>query len=202
MAEVRRIRATWTGIAGTPYLSTWHFENVVGKASEIVTATRKFLTTVAAQATNAISVTLEADQAIFDAATGDLIGMESTSPGAAINGGLAGDMLPPANQGVLRLATGGIVNNRRVRGRFYIPGMCEANSTGVPAAGLTTVFNTAGSTLIVDSVATGAWVVYSRPLKAEDIPAGSSLSPRAGSIHDVQAATGWNKWGVQRRRRD
>ena len=202
MAEVRRVRATWTGLAGTPYLSTWWFESETGQVGEIVTAVRKFLTSCRPAFSNGLTVNLEADQGIFNADTGDLIGVESASPGAAITGTASGEVLPLQCQTVLKLATGGIVNNRRVRGRFFIPAPTELISDGTPLATLKGAVNAAAATLIVDSVATGAWVVYSRPIKAEDIKPGSDVVPRAGSIHNVQAATAWNKFGIQRRRRD
>src|SRR6188768_4427383 len=91
MAEVRRVRATWTGLAGTPYLSTWWFENETGQVGEIVTAVRKFLTSCRPAFSNGLSVNLEADQGIFNADTGDLIGVESASPGAAITGTASGE---------------------------------------------------------------------------------------------------------------
>lgn len=203
MAEVRRVRAIWTGVAGTPYISTWWFENSVGAVGTIQAAVRTFLTGLAPHITAGIQAAIEADQSIFNPATGDLIGVESQSGGAAIIGGGATPALPPADQYVLKLATGGIVNNRRVRGRFYVPGpLVSSSSAGVPTAAATTVLNTGAAALIVATASAGKWCVYSRPVKADDIPAGSDVEPRDGTIHTVQAATAWNKFGVQRRRRD
>jgi hypothetical protein len=102
----------------------------------------------------------------------------------------------------MKLSTAGIVNGRRVRGRFFVPAPTELSSDGTPSATFKDAINTAGSTLVVDTVSTGQWVVFSRPLEADQIPQGSDLEPREGSIHVVQTATAWNKFGIQRRRRD
>jgi len=202
MTEVRRVRAVWTGIAGSPYLSTWYFANEIDKGDEIVTALRKFLTSLKPCFYLGLSVNLEANHDILTAEDGKLLGSESSSPGAAIVGTGSGELLPPQCQGVMRLTTGGIVNGRRVRGRFFVPAPTELSSDGTPSTAFKDAINTAGSTLVVDSVATGPWVVYSRPLEADQIPQGSDLEPRAGSIHNVQTATAWSKFGIQRRRRD
>lgn len=202
MAEVRRVRASWTGVAGSPYLSTWYFDNVIDQGDEIVTALRKFLTSLRPCFTLALSVTLEASHDILNVEDGHLIGSESAAPGAAITGTASGEPLPAQCQGVMKLTTGGIVNGRRVRGRFFVPSPTELVSDGSPITAFKDAINTAGSALVIDSTSTGPWVVYSRPLEADQIPPGSSLEPRAGSIHNVQTATAWTKFGIQRRRRD
>jgi hypothetical protein len=202
VTEVRRVRGVWTGIAGSPYLSTWYFENEIGKSDQIVTALRKFLTTLRPCFYLGLSVNLEASHDILTAEDGKLLGSESSTPGAAITGTGSGELLPPQCQGVMKLSTAGIVNGRRVRGRFFVPAPTELSSDGTPSATFKDAINTAGSTLVVDTVSTGQWVVFSRPLEADQIPQGSDLEPREGSIHVVQTATAWNKFGIQRRRRD
>lgn len=203
MTDVRRMRAVWTGLPGSPYLSTWHFRATTGNPAVMVTAVRKFLTSLAAQCRTGISVTLEADQLIFNAEKGDVVGVESAPPGAAILGTAGGNALPFASQGVIKLATGGIVNNRRVRGRFYVPCPSDlANSAGIPLSGYTSVLQGAADVLITDTSAAGKWAVWSRPFEPDPEVLKPQPAARDGSLHDIQAATTFSKWGVQRRRRD
>lgn len=203
MAEVRRVRAIWTGVAGTPYISTWWFENSIGSVGAIQSAVRTFLTALAPAISNTLSCTIEADQSVFNPANGDLIGVESQASGAVIPGTGSGTPLPPQDQFVLRLATGGIVNNRRVRGRFYVPGpTVTADVAGAPSSASITTLNTAAASLITNTASAGKWSVYSRPITAAEIRPGSDAVARDGSIHTVQAASAWSKFGMQRRRRD
>ena len=102
MTEVRRVRGVWTGIAGSPYLSTWYFENEIGKSDQIVTALRKFLTTLRPCFYLGLSVNLEASHDILTAEDGKLLGSESSTPGAAITGTGSGELLPPRRPPLLR----------------------------------------------------------------------------------------------------
>lgn len=202
-SQVRRVRAKWSGLAGGPYLSTWYFLFELGDVTSVITNVRKFLTDLAPVFASQLSVSLEPDQMIFDEADGHLVGVESDNVGAAIVGTAGPDPLPMATQGVIRLTTGGIVNSRRVRGRFFVPGPVENNSTnGVPVASYLTAINGAANTLRTTSAGGGDWCVYSRPLTEEMIPKDSDLEPRPGSAHSVEGVSGWSNWGVQRKRRD
>ena len=196
MAEIRRVRAVWTG-AGSPYLSTWYFQNDLGSASAAVTNVRAFLTTLAPRFVTGLRVDLEADQSIIDDQTGTLQSIETGVPGASIVGTNGGEPLPFQTQGVMRLTTDGIVAGRRVRGRFYVPGPSEADSNPVPLASYLTVLNNAGANLITATAAGGAWAVWSRPVVNSP-----TVPNRPGSSHPIKGSSGWSKWGIQRRRRD
>jgi hypothetical protein len=51
----------------------------------------------------------------------------------------AGDALPYATQGLLRLGTAAFIGGRRVQGRQFIPGLTETANAGTPAQPTTSV---------------------------------------------------------------
>lgn len=200
MAALRRIRATWSGVPGTPYLSTWYFDATGSSAAGTVTAVRTFLTSLAPQIVTGLSATVDSEQFILDDQSGEITDVEVAVGGAAIAGSNGGEPLPYQTQGVLKLVTGGIVAGRRVRGRFYVPGPSEAVSNPTPLGTYNTVLQNACNALITATSASGPWSVWSRPVRATE--ADPDVEERDGSTHHIVSGSPWSKWGIQRRRRD
>jgi len=182
---VYRIRTTFTGGPGGPYLSTFYF-NVVGglTAANANAATGTFWNAIKAHIHPSISFATEAEVAEVDIATGQVTGIVAVTPVTGTGTG-SGELLPSATQGLLRWRTGTFVAGREVRGRTFIPGGLESESgSGVPAAGYITAINTAAAALIAD--ANSDLMVYSKKNR-DAVPALSGST--------------WSQWAVLRSRR-
>lgn len=138
-------------------------------------------------------------QAVIDSATGDIVRFANLTPPTPVSATLAGDMLPPSNQLLVKFRTNGVVANRRVQGKMFLPGCTEVSSTnGNPDGGMVNGVTALAQSLIGD-VDNAAFVIWSRPF---DPPAGSTRPGRAGSAHNVISAECWAKFAVLRSRRD
>lgn len=128
---------------------------------------------------------------VIESTTGDTLNVYDVGA-AAGTGTAAGEPLPPSNQVLVRLGTNGIVNNRRVQGKIYIPGLVESiNENGrVSTATITALTALLGNAF--DGTGDEDLVVWSRPVDGG----------RPGSIHPVQTTSVWNQFAVLRSRRD
>lgn len=127
----------------------------------------------------------------YDEETGDLTGLGAGTAPSPITSSSTDRMAPPAVQGLIRLRTAGIVGNRLVQGKIFVPGFPanQSEPDGSTSSGIRTAFNAAATALIGDSET--ELVVWSRP--AED---------RAGSTWPVLTASAWSQTAVLRSRRD
>lgn len=190
-----------TGLPGAPYYSNLYFFLVTTQpeAQAAADAVRAFWLAQAPSIGVGLLMTVEPEVALIDEATGNLTGVFTTVT-AAVGGGAAGDRLPPADQGLGRLLTGGFVDGRRVRGRIFMPAMVEANSTlGAPIAAYTASLSASLATLMNDP-ATGL-TVWARPRPADPLHV-PPLPLRPGSQHAVTGVGASTQWAVLRSRRD
>jgi hypothetical protein len=200
--SISRVRTVFTGVGGSPYYSNLYFR---GADASPVAAVNSMWASRVGNLRTGMTITTESEVAVIDEATGNITSYLSGSGGAAV-GSSPGPYLPPATQLLLRLATAGLVNNRRVKGRVFVPGLDEGMSTNngtVDATGAALFVNS--FTQMMDLVATNGspLVVWSKPFAPDpDRPAGEQPAARAGSAHNVTAVTYWSQWAVQRRRRD
>ena len=166
-------------------LSSFHFNEAEGTATQQVAAVNTFLDSCATALSNTITWETDPQVATLNTATGALEGLEAVTPQSG-GGSVSGDILPPATQGVLKLTTELISNGRLVQGRLFLPGAVEADSTsGGPSLGYREIWDDAAAALIAD--ANTGWQVWART---------------AGTAAPVAQATVWTKWGVLRSRRD
>lgn len=180
-----RVRTVFTGVQGSPWLSTMMLDQLAGSAAQAVTAVGTFWGAVDALMGNTVNWTTQADVELVNAATGQVTGITTTTP-ATGTGALAGELAPLVSQGLVRWRTGVYVAGREVRGRTFIPGL-HINSVddgSVLAASVTTV-NTAAAALIAD--ANSALEIWSRVL---------------GVSHDVASGSMWSEFASLRSRRD
>lgn len=189
-----RVRSGWTGTAqGLPYLSTLYFAGeTAAEAQFAATAVRTFWAACQGLITNTLSVAVQPEVAVIDAATGDTTDVHAVAT-AGVTGTNVQDPLPWATQGLVRLTTGAFVGGRRVTGHLYIPGAGESSNTfGRADLAYTSPIATAMGTLIAD--ANSILCVWSRP----------KTSPVAvpGSVHNVLSATVSTNWSILRSRRD
>lgn len=131
-----------------------------------------------------ITVTVEPVVDSVDSETGLTTSSTGVTPPAPIAGTGSGDPIPPANQLLVQLRTGVYFTGRELRGRMFIPGAMEGDTTGgQPVSGYVTTVQNAAQSLADDA----DQVVYS-PTKRE--------------FADVSVVHVWEKYAVLRSRRD
>ena len=182
-----RARTTFTGTTGAPWLSTMYFiaatENQAA-ADAVIAAVGAFWGAVDARLGTAIQWTTDPSVAVLDL-DGTQTGAFATTPQVG-TGASATELMPPANQILLRLRTNLFVGGREIRGRIFVPGNTEADATaGLVASAAQTAVNVAAAALIAD--ANTIWAVW---------------SPTNATATAVVSATAWSQWAVLRSRRD
>lgn len=187
MAQILRMRTAWTGVQGTPLLSTHYFERVdSGSAASAADAVAALWTGMESCIDNALDWTVEPFVGVIDSATGTLVGVDSIAGGNSGSGASSSETLPFASQGLLTLATGAVVSGRILKGRTFIPGPCEGNNDhGVPDSTYLSTLSAAANDMLTSPDAT--LLVWSRA---------------HGVAHEVVTYDPWNQWAVLRSRRD
>lgn len=186
-----RVRTTFTGVQGSPWLNTLYFDEGGGTAQQAATAAGTFWGAVDTYIFGSVTWTTEPDVTRINAITGILEGVTTTTPVTGTGGG-GSDPLPYATQGLIRWRTGVVVGTRELRGKTYVPGMVETGVTNalVTAAAVTGI-NTACAALISD--ANSKLMIWHRPN-----PAGSATGVAWDAVTG-QMASGF---AVLRTRRD
>jgi hypothetical protein len=183
-----RVRTTFGGLSGSPYLSTMYFsETTPGgvTAQQCVTTVGNFWAAIDNNLSNSMTWSTEADVAQIDETDGEITGTVGTTPASGI-GGLSTTRCPTAVQGLVRWSTGFYFNGRHRRGRTFIPGIVVAQTLdNAPASTLTTLVNTAAASFISD--ANTVPVIWSRT---------------AGGYASIIGGTMWNTLAILRSRRD
>lgn len=181
-----RVRTVLTGLAGSPYLNTFYFDDDSAQtAQDAADAVGAFWTAVDAFLPNTLSWSTEAavDQLGVD---GVLTGSTPTSTSNG-TGAINAVLHNPATQALVRWNTGQFLGGRELRGRTYIPGMSNSTNTssGTPDPTFTAAVDAAAEGLISDP--NSELLVWSK---------------RWSSSATVAAASVWNQWAVLRSRRD
>lgn len=193
-----RVQTRWTGVGGTPYYTNLYAVGPLStnNGNDLATAWRTFLVSYAGAGQLNLIAQIQPELLEFDETTGIVTGAGSTVQAAVPMSGL-GDPLPHSNQGLIKWTTAGIVHNRRVRGRTFLPGALESNSTGdgVPSAGHITAINGMITTLL--GTMTNRMRVWAQPFEGEE-----GNPARAGSAHAITAGSMANYWAILRSRRD
>ena len=181
---IYRVRTEFTGVQGVPYLSTMYFGFLAGTAQQAATAAGNFWSTVDGSLSTNLDWEVAPDVAHIDETTGEIVTLTNVT-GASGTGATAADMLPPANQALVRWRTGVYIGGREVRGRTFIPGVPESMSTdGLPTSAFQTAIGTAAGTLLAD--ANSELLVWSRT---------------HGVVHACIGGDVWNQFAVLRSRR-
>ncbi len=186
-ADMMRVRVQLTGGPGGPQVCTHYFGLGGigdGTAAQAVTAVGTFWGALDNQMTGGYTWTTGTEVENMDRHTGQVesITAVTAQTGSAL---LGTDVLPWESQAVIRWRTGVFYGGRELRGRTFVPGQAEGNSTaGVPTAALIAAYNTAAAALAADANST--LLVYS-PTKHVADPA---------IVGDT-----WNTWGGLRSRR-
>lgn len=196
-----RVQTVWSGIAGAPYYTNLY---AIGPAAtnngnDLATAWRVFLNSLSLQLCTGLIATIDPELLEFNETDGVVTGTGTTlqSP-VAFTGG--GEQLPHSNQALVQWTTNGLVHNRRVRGRTFIPGVMETQNspTGTPATQIGTPLQTAIDTML--SSMSGRMRIWSRPVTAEQ--ATPTVPARPGSAWAITTGKVAPYWAILRSRRD
>lgn len=180
-----RVRTVFTGVTGSPWLSTAFFDEAGGDASDAVAAVATFWSALDTRLHVDVAWSTEPDVEIVDEVTGNITGIIGVPPTAG-TGALAGELAPPATQALVRWRTGSFVGGREIRGRTFIPGLnVTAIDDGNLAAAVQVVFQDAAAALIADVAS--ILVIWSRA---------------NGAAAPVVSASVWSQFAVMRSRRD
>lgn len=193
-----RVQTTWTGISGVPYYTNLYAVGplTTNNGNDLATAWRVFLNSLTGTLANLLVATIDPELLEFDETTGTVTGAGNTIQ-APVTMTAVGDRLPPSNQLLIRWTTNGIVHNRRVRGRTFLPGGLETHNSvaGAPAAQIGTPVQSAIDALLTSM--SGRMRVWAQPF--EGTP---TNPPRPGSAHAINSGTIAPFWAVLRSRRD
>lgn len=194
MTVIHRVRVSYTGVVVGPSVSTLFFVPTAptdATAQAVVTKVATFLTAIKASFAGGQAWTVLGNVDDIEATNGSLVGFHAVTQ-ATDGGSASGDPLPPAIQLNLRLDTGQVVNGRRLRGHWYVPGYGEFGSNGAPTGAIFT------------SVAGAAAALYggTNPMVVWHRPSPPNSGATNGTIHNVNGITVAPKFAVLRSRRD
>lgn len=187
-----RVRTVFTGLVGTPWMSTFYFAEGAGTAQQAVAAAGAFWTSVSgSNMQTGLAWSTEAEVVLIDSATGDPTSLANTTPVAGTGTG-GSDPVPAQCQILVRWRTGIFLPSsvpgkgpRELRGRTFIPSSLESNNLGVVSAAQQTFYNGVANTLL--SAANADLVVFS--------------DTKHSAATAVSAST-WDKYASLRTRRD
>ncbi len=196
-----RVQTIWSGVAGSPYYTNLYAVGplTTNNGNDLAAAFRTFLVSTAGQFTDDLSAQITPELLEFEESTGVVTGAGTTTQ-AAVAGTNAGAHLPKANQLLLRWTTAGIVHNRRVRGRIFIPGLPETanDAVGLPESAVVTAFANAATALL--TTMSGRMRVWAQPFAGT---VGPPVNPaRAGTAHAITGSAVAPFWAILRSRRD
>lgn len=179
-----QIQGEWTGLPGSPGLSTIYLgEGTIAAPQAAADAVVALVEQLAPFITSELTFTTLPEARVFstpDTVTSIVPITTDTVAGSSVQSPLSG-----ATQGLIKGLTATFNGNRRVQGRLFVPGPTAAALAadgGIPSATYVAALQAAGG----DLVGLG-WQIASRALNA--------FAP-------VTAAQGWNKFAVLRSRRD
>lgn len=200
MVDIRRVRTVFTGVPGTPWYSNIYFraDETGQTAAEAADAVQDFWTNWSIFMQGGITATVEGEQPIMESESGNILSYDTVTS-VNIVGQLQEERLPTANQGLLKLQTGGVVASRKVLGKIFLPGATETQSSnGTLITTTREAMVTAAQLYLVGGPNEQAAVVWSRP---KPNPQGGAPL-RVGSIHDVIGASVNADFAILRSRRD
>lgn len=180
---MKRIRTSFTGVAGAPYLSTMFFGDS-STAQDCVDHVSDFWGVMADLIVTDCAYSVDPFVATVDPITGEITGAETVT-GSNGQGTAGGEMMAPADQILVRWGSGSYIGGRELRGRTFIPALTQsANADGVVEP----------TTLPGHTTDLETWLGAGPPLL---------LWSRANAETRVAASVViWNQFAVLRSRRD
>ena len=196
-----RVQTLWTGVGGSPYYTNLYALGplATNNGNDLATAWRVFLNAIVTHFDNGLTAQIDPELLEFNETDGVITGAGTTSQ-LPVVGTASGDVLPLSNQGLVRWSTAGIVHNRRVRGRTFLPGVVEADNTaaGVPQATYLSDIDAAAEALLVTM--TSRMRIWAQPLSLD--PPDPGNPNRLGTAHAITGVSVAPFWAILRSRRD
>jgi len=196
-----RVQTVWTGVAGAPYYTNVYCIGPLStnNGNDMAAAWRAFLASLVNVCSTPMVATIDSELLEFNEVDGVVTGAGNTIQ-TPVNFTGAGDALPRQCQALVQWTTNGIVHNRRVRGRTFIPGVLESENgpTGIPTPAVGTPLQTAIDTFL--STMSGRLRIWSREVKVENATA--TVPARPGSAWPVLSGKVAPYWATLRSRRD
>ena len=169
MAEILRVKTTWSGFVGGPGYTNLYFRDFTegptdqGMADGAVAKVAAFNTVLKDYLCSGVTLTIDPMVDRLEETTGELVGFFTTAPGVAKVGGDTGNQAAGVGA-CISWTTGGVRNGRRIRGRtFLVPIATNYYATD---GSLSTTFLTAlraAAITLSGSVGSGDLGVWSRP---------------------------------------
>lgn len=196
-----RVQTVWTGVAGAPYYTNLYCIGplATNNGNDLATAWHVFLASLTTNLASPMVAQVDPELLEFNEVDGVVTGAGSTVQTPIAFTGTT-DALPRMTQALVQWTTAGIVHNRRVKGRTFIPGVLELQNSvsGLPAPQIGTPLQTAIDTLL--STMSGRMRIWSREVKAAN--ATPTIPARPGSAWPVLSGKVSPQWAVLRSRRD
>ena len=135
MTDMWRVKTRITIPDGSTGFSQQYFGTDTGLLTEnAVAAVHDFWNGIKSYLSSGVSVKVDGIVDVVNDATGQITGIIDTGETLVVGGSDEGDVLPAQTQLIVGLRTGVYVGGREIRGRIFIPGFTEANSSaGHPA---------------------------------------------------------------------
>lgn len=198
MAEIMRVRSTLTYGSGGPGLNTiyWTPAGAVATApdaADAVARVRAFWLAIAGIFASSMSIQVQSDVTRLDPADGALQGQLSPTAPAVVVGTLGSAIGPIASMWLVRLRTNQIVNNRALRGRWFLGPISTGAITtaGTTSSALRTTVDNAATAMLSGGATSSTPVVWHRPQGAG-----------TGLASTVIGCSSWDQVAVLRSRRD
>lgn len=197
-----RVQSVWTGVAGAPFYTNLYTLGPIttGNGEQLHAAWFAFLTTLAPILASPMVATIDPELLEFNEADSVVTGAGSTTQ-RVVNFGSTDHQLPWQTQGLIQWTTAGLVHNRRVKGRTFLPGVTENQNAanGIPLPAVDTPVEAALATFM--STMAGKQRVWSRKFVQEDPEKVEENPSRPGSAHQVTQAALAPYWATLRSRR-
>jgi hypothetical protein len=196
-----RVQTLWTGVAGSPYYTNLYVlgPNSTNNGNDLANAWRTFLNATVAHWDNALIAQIDPELLEFNESDGTVTGAGTTSQ-LPVTGTNSNDALPPQSQGLIRWGTEGIVHNRRVRGRTFMPGPCENDNTSAGTPSATYLANVDAAAEAFLTTMTGRMRIWAQPLVQD--PPDPNNPNRLGTAHAITGVSVAPFWATLRSRRD
>lgn len=188
MANIFRIQAVWSGVAGAPFYTTFYFtsDGLTAGAEAAQADVSTFLNANEPLVTQSLRWDLPPVVEEINDATGDLVGAYSVPADFGFGTNTA-EGLPPSTCGLIKWSTGVVVAGRFLKGRTYfpLPGENMNDASGNP------------STVYINGLRIPAQALIDSPNSQLRI-----WSRTHGTSSPATVASVWSKWASLRSHRD
>lgn len=161
-----KVTARWTGFAGAPGYTTFHFDaagSTAVDATNVTTDVRTFFTAVNTVIPSGVAIQVQEDVEVLDPSTGRMLDVVTGNGGGTAVNGMGTGVYSGPSGAVIHWLTGSVRNGRRLRGRtFLVPlaGFVYENNGTLGPANIPTIQNAATNLL---GQAENPLVVFGRP---------------------------------------